>query len=63
MAWVAVDKDGSEAIFTLQPARNKEYGFWEYNTLDSNRVFLPKGIIAKLIRYDLTWENKPVELK
>ena len=59
MAWVAVDKDGSEWIYEGKPKRGRK-GFGESMSVP---IRLPKGTIAKLIRYDLTWGNKPVELK
>ena len=67
MAWVAVNKDGSENIFTNKPNRNVSY--W-YDFISPNRVtlfnrmiLLPKGSIKKLIGRDLDWSNEPVELK
>lgn len=67
MAWVAVNKDGSENIFTDKPKRNVAY--W-YDFISPNRailfncmVVLPKGTIKKLIGKTLTWEDEPVELK
>lgn len=64
MAFVAVDKDGAEAIYDEHPERhavswlptkyrNGEYTEW---------IYLPKGSIAKLIGKELTWEDEPVEL-
>lgn len=77
MAWVAVNKNGSEGIFRYKPYRKDPdksiYKLWEpeywsdedssdYGNEDSE-VFLPKGTIKKLIGRELTWENEPVELK
>lgn len=62
MAWVAVDKDGSEYIFHNKPERlsvnwqDLMYGIY----ID---IRLPKGSIKKLIGRDLDWNNEPVELK
>lgn len=77
MAWVAVDKDGQEGIFTFKPYR-KDYNrslyklyeptYWsdkdasKYGNEDTE-IKLPKGTIKKLIGKDLTWEDNPVELK
>ena len=58
MAYVAVDKDGIEVIYTDEPYRGgrgwlKNYGdYFE----------LPKGSILKLISKELTWNDEPVEL-
>lgn len=65
MAWLAVDKDGSEVIFNSKPKRkgcyweNTEWGEGDdYNEV----VFLTKGTINKLIGHTLTWDDKPVEI-
>lgn len=67
MAWVAVNKNGSENIFTNKP--NRSVAYW-YDFISLNRVtlfnrmvILPKGSIKKLIGKDLTWQDEPVELK
>ena len=64
MAWVAVDKDGTEHIFNDIPKR----GYCVFRSInkyraDIKRILLPKGSIKKLIGRELTWENNPVELK
>jgi len=67
MAWVAVNKDGSENIFISKP--NRSVAYWHdfispnRTTLFNRMVILPKGSIKKLIGKDLTWEDNPVELK
>lgn len=60
MAWVAVDKDGTEAMYHHKPYRSKECFNLYFIKL---RIELPKGSIKKLIGRDLTWEDNPVELK
>ena len=60
MAYVAVDEIGTEAIFEEVPERFENY--WIF-TSDSWFINLPKGLIAKLIGRELTWEDEPVELK
>lgn len=77
MAWVAVDKYGREWIFAYKPYRTDpnrslyklwEPEFWsdedvsEYGN-EHTGISLPKGSIKKLIGWDLTWEDEPVELK
>lgn len=66
MAWVAVDKDGIEAVFINKPIRRRET-WWDEIELEDGcydtEVCLPKGSIKKLIGRELTWEDNPVELK
>lgn len=61
MAWVAVDKNGTENIFQFHPKRS----FDNFIPLYSYSMYLtlPKGSIKKLIGRDLTWKCNPVELK
>lgn len=66
MAWLAVNENGKEGIFANKPVR-KEYDWWDtvyidYTSYDTE-ISLPKGTIKKLIGRDLTWKDKPVELK
>lgn len=64
MAWLAVDKDGQEAIYQEKPVRNDDY--WEPFRCclsDTDYVYVPKGTIAKLIGKDLTWDDASVELR
>lgn len=64
MAWVAVDKDSTECIYEFGPVRSKIYD-GKFVPLFENSMWLtlPKGSIKKLIGRDLTWEDKPIELK
>lgn len=65
MAWVAVDKDGTESICTQKPYRRTDpnYGsYWKVKGL-IGFVNLPKGSIKKLIGRELSWKDEPVELK
>lgn len=66
MAWLAVDKDGTEYIYSDKPERFK--GVWETSYYEAGdpmqgMVLLPKGSIKKLIGRDLTWEDEPVKYK
>ena len=61
MAWIAVDRNGSEVMFNLYPEREKY--FWYTYDDPYGRIFLPHGTIKKLIGRDLTWENEPIELR
>ena len=66
MAWVAVDKDGSECIFLYKPSRTN-YNSWtdRSNVIrrEDSGIDMPKGSIKKLIGRDLSWEDNSVELK
>jgi hypothetical protein len=67
MAWVAVDKNGEEAIYSTKPIRgtnrlknNKE--MWTLSCMGAHYISLPKGSIKKLIGKDLTWGDEPVKI-
>ena len=59
MAYVGVDKNGSEWIFEYKPDRDARIPIW-LNGCDY--MELPNGSIAKLIGRELTWDDEPVEL-
>lgn len=62
---VAVDKDGSETMFTDKPCRafdDIEYYFY-WDTTSGVFIPIPKGTIRKLIGRNLSWEDEPVKLK
>ena len=59
MAWVAVDKDGEEYIYSDMPERYIK----TFANESEIYVQLPKGSIKKLIGLDLTWTDEPVELE
>lgn len=64
MAWLAVNKDKTESVFSTRPY--KIFGdINAWGALEGNGVGvkLPKGSIAKLIGKELTWKNEPVEIK
>ena len=63
MAWVAVDKDGTEKMYSLKPKRCET--MWDEFLEPDNpfAIILPKGIIKKLVGRELTWKNDAVELK
>ena len=44
MAWVAVDSDGDEYVYSEYPERILDFWAWP-----RNHVILPKGSIKKLI--------------
>jgi len=64
MAFVAVDEEENESIYTQEPIRAKyrdRIGYWSRQ--NGSEIWLPKGTIEKIIGKKLTWEDEPVELK
>lgn len=57
MAWIVVTKIGGELISQTEPFRVGDY--W----IGYSIFHLPKGSIKKLIGRELSWNDKPVELK
>lgn len=68
MAYLAVDKSGTECIYASCPERDNTIGAWfpSYSCIkepgDEDYVELPAGSIKKLIGVDLTWDDDAVEL-
>ena len=65
MAWLAVNKDGTERIVPEKPVRGW-CGHWEYLEEVYNvpiEIELPKGTVYKLLGKELTWDDEPVELQ
>lgn len=62
MAWVAVDKNGDEYVYSYEPHRDCCKGL-ELWMSDGDCVELPKGSIKKLIGKELTWSDEPVHLE
>lgn len=75
MSWLVVSKFGTEEIYSEKPLRCTT-GVWvkphdEYcdeNVEFSQKykgdcVMLPCGTIEKILGYELTWENDPVEIR
>lgn len=60
-AYLAVDKNGAEGIFSNPPHRN-QFGVWE-DEICNNRISLPTGTIEKIIDRPLSWNDEPVEIK
>lgn len=61
MAYLAIDKNEKEYIYEEEPMRSEDENWIPFSL--SCFIELPKGTIAKLLRYDLKWEDEPVELK
>ena len=64
MAWLAVDKDGTENRFTKKPQRwyNGVVCLWSTKG-KGVKIELIKGSILKLTGKELTWDDEPIEIK
>ena len=60
MAYLCVDKDGTELIFSQLPQKVKCH--WMVG-ITGDCIELPHGSIAKLIGRELTWSDEPVNLE
>lgn len=69
MAWLAVNKDGTEIISNenlrkdFVSKRWFSYRYYADGKYYPSYVEMPKGSIEKLIGRKLVWKDKPVELK
>ena len=63
MAYLCVDKDGTECIHSAEPYRDEIVWAIPYWDETAQVIELPHGTIAKLIGRELTWEDEPYELK
>jgi hypothetical protein len=66
MAYLAVDKDGTETIYNTKPIRGTNQikcntEMWVLPRMSTHYIILPKGSIKKLIGKDLTWNDEPVK--
>lgn len=61
MAWLAVDKDRAEHIYSDFPKRHFKLPFW-WNPYGRSGISIPKGSIEKLICKKLTWDDEPIEI-
>lgn len=70
MAWLAVNKDGTEVVTPGKPVRGwgSHWDFSEVVEIESEQGYmsveieLPKGSVYKLTGKKLTWDDEPVEL-
>ena len=59
MAYLCVEKDGTESICSFKPRRWRDENW----TTFGKRIELPHGSIAKLIGRELAWEDEPVMIE
>lgn len=67
MAWVAVDKDGNEGIYSTKPIRGinrlkNNTEVWLLTDIYAHYASVPKGTIKKLIGKDLTWNDESLKI-
>ena len=66
MAYLSVNRDGSENISSSKPDKD-QYGFWvciesiEGENIDYT-IELPIGTIFKIIGYNITYSDAPIEI-
>lgn len=62
MAWLAVEKDGTEYIYSVKPERSTYCWLLpiDKHIIMAMMIEIPKGSIKKLIGKDLDWESDPV---
>ena len=60
MAWLCVDKDGTEVVCAAQPIR-LSIGMWSAKNMN-DEVELPIGSIEKLIGRTISWEDEPIKI-
>jgi len=58
MAYLAVDKNGSEYIYSELPKKNETNYHSQYDYVE-----LPKGTIKKIIGKEMTFDNEPYHLE
>lgn len=61
MAWIAVDKDGAEFIFSNKPSRGNIC--WHKTNPNDSFIRVPNGTSRKLTGKELTFYIEPLELK
>ncbi len=64
MAWIAVDRDGDENMFSCRPKRwhNGICALWSTQG-KGDKVKLFKGAIKEKYGLDMDWNSEPVKVK
>ena len=64
-AYLAVEPNGNELIFSEPPRRIDEYSTcgWFSNSYSSQCVSVPRGTIKKITWKTITWEDEPIKLE
>ena len=58
MAWLAIDDDGQEVLFSSCPRYNEEEGAWI--SRNNKIIELRRGAIETLTGKSLTWLDEPI---
>ena len=64
-AYLAVEPNGNELIFSEPPRRFDEYSTcgWFCSSNSSQYVYVPRGTIKKITGKTITWEDEPIKLE
>ena len=63
MAWISVDKNGTEKIFNKEPKRSYNNGNEQWvQVKNTHRIVIPKGSVERLLGRELRWTDAPVEI-
>ena len=64
-AYLAVDPNGNELIFSEPPCRIDEHSTcgWFCSSNSSQCVFVPRGTIKKITGETITWNDEPIKLE
>ena len=64
-AYLAVEPNGNELIFSEPPCRIDEHSTcgWFCNSNSSQCVSVPRGTIKKITRKTITWPDEPIKLE
>ena len=63
MAWLAVDEDGSCAVFKSKPHRVKNPTIGDYWNSGGEYSIIDIDVVEIILDRKLTWEDEPVEIK
>ena len=64
-AYLAVESNGNELIFSEPPCRIDEHSTcgWFCSSNSSQCVSVPRGTIKKITGKTITWEDEPIKLE
>ena len=64
-AYLAVEPNGNELIFSEPPRRIDEYSTcgWFCSNNSTQCVNVPRGTIKKITGKSITWEDEPIKLE
>ena len=64
-AYLAVEPNGNELIFSEPPRRFDEHSTcgWFCNSNSSQCVSVPRGTIKKITGKSITWNDEPIKLE